>query len=119
MSQKAIQVGAPNETVKIRGEAKQIRDELGLPLDPAVWAKAGCDHCYGRGTETIKRLGVERVYACRCSAKRYARAKVLFEGAAKEDAVWAVSDDQRYAVYETEPYLFAVALPQAEPAEVP
>lgn len=69
-----LDVGVPNESVVLDGttDLTVVRDALGLKLDPMLYAKKDCNHCYGRGTYLLvtgkdRRTSVQ----CGCSSKRY------------------------------------------------
>lgn len=45
----------PNRTIEVDDQRVQTHDDLGLPLDPQVYAKSSCSTCHGQGVVTVSR----------------------------------------------------------------
>lgn len=52
MARQPITLGPPNEKQIVGSAEVQVRDDLGLPLDPMMYADPCCRECYGRGVTT-------------------------------------------------------------------
>ena len=50
-----LALGVPNETARHGALEVQLRDDLGLSLDPRVHAKRQCTTCHGRGVFVLSR----------------------------------------------------------------
>lgn len=52
--QLGLDVGPPNEAAMMADAVvRPVRDWLGLPIDPMLYAKKKCNTCYGRGVLTV------------------------------------------------------------------